>query len=204
MAKRVLRERLGLPLDRPIVLSVGWIARQHKRMHYVIEEVARMPEPRPFVQLLGAMDDASPEIVELGNRLLGPANFSARSVRYEQVADYYAAADCFVLASLQEGFGRVYLEALMHGLPTIGHQHPVIEYVLGDVGITADLSQPGNLAPLLTQILKDSALRAPHSALATNRWESVRTRFCWPVLAPKYREMFHAVASCPTTWTVKQ
>jgi len=168
-------------------------------MDYVIEEMARMPEPRPFLQLLGAIDAASPEIFELGNRLLGPANFSARSVPYEQVADYYRAADCFVLASLKEGFGRVYLESLMHGLPTIGHRHPVIEYVLGDVGITADLSQPGNLAPVLAQVLSDcsSGRESAPSKSAQGRRESVRARFSWPVLAPSYLEMFRASACRP-------
>ena len=39
--RRALRERLGLPADRPVVLSVGWISRAHKRMHYVVEEVAQ-------------------------------------------------------------------------------------------------------------------------------------------------------------------
>jgi glycosyltransferase involved in cell wall biosynthesis len=48
----------------------------------------------------------------------------------------------------------VYLEALMHGLPTIGHRHPVIEYVLGDAGIVADLSKPGELAEVVLQMLK--------------------------------------------------
>lgn len=197
-AKQVLRAQLGLPVDRHVVLSVGWIARHHKRMAYVIEEMAQLPEPRPFLQLLGAMDAASAEIVELGNRLLGTANFSARSVPYEQVSNYYCAADCFVLASLKEGFGRVYLEALIHGLPTIGHRHSVIEYVLGDVGIVADLERSGNLARVLTEVLFDDV--AHGAAAKAKRRESVRARFSWPVLAPKYLEMFHAAASRPMTW----
>lgn len=192
-AKRALRQQLGLPLDRPIVLSVGWIARQHKRMDYVIEEVARMAEPRPYLQMLGAMDEASPEIIDLANRLLGPDHFSARSVPYQQVADYYRAADCFVLGSLKEGFGRVYLEALMHGLPTIGHRHPVIEWVLGGAGIVADLSQPGGLATVLAEQL---AIPADlQKAQSHQRWESVRSRFDWEVLRDSYAAMFRACAT---------
>ena len=57
-ARRALRERLALPLDRPVVLSVGWISRAHKRLDYVVEEVASLPAPRPFLMLLGAMDGA--------------------------------------------------------------------------------------------------------------------------------------------------
>ena len=76
-AKKALRSKLGLPFDRSIVISVGWIARQHKRMDYVIEEVARLPSPRPFLLLVGAMDESSAELVAMGNRLLGPDSFSA-------------------------------------------------------------------------------------------------------------------------------
>ena len=155
-------------------------------MHYVIEEVAQMPEPRPFLQLLGAIDEKSLEIIALAQRLLGEGNFSIQSVPYEKVSDYYQAADCFVLASLKEGFGRVYLESLLHGLPTIGHCHPVIEYVLGEVGIIADLSQPGGLASVLQRVLQEP----PKAAAALARWESVRDRFGWPQLAAQYCAMF--------------
>lgn len=188
--KKALRKCLGLPPDRSMILSVGWIARQHKRMHYVIEEVARLPEPRPFLQLLGNIDENSQEIIELGNRLLGKANFSARSVHYDEVAEYYHAADIFALGSLKEGFGRVYLEALMHGLPTIGHRHPVIEYVLGENGIVADLERPGELAhQIRLQIGRDEG-----QVEAERRWREVARRFSWDALGAEYLRMFQRAA----------
>ncbi len=185
-AKRALRSRLGLPIDRPVVLSVGWISAAHKRMDYAIREVALLPEPRPYLQLLGAMDESSREIVELGRSLLGAHGFSAASVPFERVSDYYRAADCFVLASLQEGFGRVYLEALSHGLPTIAHRHPVMEYVLDDVGTLADLSCSGGLASELPGALAGAC----GATAARTRWQSVRKRFSWDALRPRYQEMF--------------
>jgi 1,2-diacylglycerol 3-alpha-glucosyltransferase len=200
--KLALRRHLGLPLDRQVILSVGWIARQHKRMDYVIEEVARLPQPRPFLQLLGAIDENSSEVIELGNRLLGPQNFAAHSVPYEEVADYYKAADVFVLGSLAEGFGRVYLESLMHGLPTIGHKHPVIEYVLGDAGMLADLSVSGNLAAVLADTLQDRTFFTDEAR--RRRRESVRSRFDWSVLRPQYAGMFRACARTPIPFPVAQ
>ena len=188
--KVAIRRKLGLPAERPIVLSVGWIARQHKRMDYLIREVASMPQPRPFLQLLGAIDDKSPEIIELGNQLLGPENFSVRSVPYSQVSEYYQAADCFVLCSLKEGFGRVYLEALKHGLPTIAHHFPVMDFVLGDVGILRDLSREGELC----EILSEQIYQPVDQSLANRRWESVRDRFSWEVLALEYAKIFQKVA----------
>lgn len=189
-AKKAARTKLGLPLDRPIVLSVGWIAKELKRMDYVIEEIGRLPARRPFLQLLGAIDDRSTEIVELGNRLLGPENFSARSVPYEMVADYYRAAEVFVLGSLSEGFGRVLLEAMMHGVPVIAHRHPVIEFVVGDVGRLEDLSVPGTLASAVRE-----TLASPDSPeLKEERWKSVRSRFDWQSLRPNYSDMFRHCA----------
>ncbi|MGO8763577.1 MAG: glycosyltransferase family 4 protein [Limisphaerales bacterium] len=192
-AKRALRLQLGMPADRPVILSVGAINRQHKRMHYLVEEIARLPQPRPFLQLLGAMDEESPGVIELAARLLEPDSFSIKSVSYERVSDYYRAADVFVLGSLLEGFGRVYLEAMMHGLPVIAHRHPVMEYVLGGEGMLGDLSRPGELAGLLSRELKNE----PNDVVISGRWESVRRRFSWPELAPQYFRMISEVALLP-------
>ena len=189
-ARRALRSRLRLPEDRPVVLSVGAINRYHKRMHYLVEEISRLPKPRPFLQMIGAMDEESGTVMELADQLLGKDGYAAKSVPYEAVFEFYRAVDVFVLASLKEGFGRVYLEALMHGLPVIAHRHPVMEYVLGGEGMLGDLSQPGELTALLTRKLAS----APDEAASLRRWESVRGRFSWPELAPHYRQMFHDVA----------
>ena len=117
--KEAARRELGLPSDRKIVISVGWISKNLKRMDYTINEVALMPEPRPFLVLLGAMDDQTPALLEVARQKLGAENFMASSVPVGKVNRYYQAADLFVLSSLSEGFGRVYIEALIAGLPVI-------------------------------------------------------------------------------------
>jgi glycosyltransferase involved in cell wall biosynthesis len=193
--REAVRRHLKLPLDRPVVLSVGWIARRHKRMDYVIEDMARLPEPRPYLQLLGAMDEESGEVLSLGKELLGPDGFGAASVPYEEVSSYYRAANAFVLASLSEGFGRVYLEAMMHGLPVIAHKYPVSEFVVGKQGRLTDLSRPYGLARAIEQVLSE----AHATSLAEERWRSVRDRFSWQVLAPQYMRMFRRAASIGTT-----
>ena len=196
-----IRCQLKLPLDRPIVLSVGWIARRHKRMDYVIEEMSRLPKPRPYLQLLGATDEESHEILSLGRELLGLDGFGAASVPYEEVSNYYRAADAFVLASLKEGVGRVYLEAMMHGLPVVAHRYPVSEFILGRGGRMADLSRPCGLARAIQGVLSE----AHEISLAEERWRSVRDRFSWQVLAPQYMRMFRRAASIGTprapSWT---
>lgn len=193
-SKAELKQALGLPADRPVLLSVGWVSKVHKRMDYLIREVASLPAPRPFLQILGAMDDGSAEIVSLAEELLGSGNYDIRSVAHARVQEYYRAADVFVLCSLQEGFGLVYLESLMHGLPSIGHSHPVIEYVLGGEGIIADLSKPGALAAELSALLPAAAVKAD-DGVAERRSKSVRTRFSWEALLPEYERMFATVVA---------
>ena len=186
IVKQEARHKVGLPVDRKIVLSVGWISAQQKRMDYLVNEVSRLPAPRPYLVLLGSMDKQSQAIVDLAGEKLGAENFMARSVPHDQIAHYYRAADVFALASLQEGFGRVFLEALIHGLPVIAHNHPVMRFVVGDEGALADLSQTGALAEGLNKMLH--AGDSPEAV--AQRRESVRRRFSWPVLASQYREMF--------------
>jgi glycosyltransferase involved in cell wall biosynthesis len=192
--KTELRRKLNLPLDRPVILSVGWISAKHKRMDYIVREVERIKlkvkkaDPvKPYLVMLGAIDAESAPVLALASQKLGEENFAARSVPYEEVADHYRAADLFALASLKEGFGRVFLEALIHGLPVIAHDHPVMRFVLGSEGIFGDLSEEGVLAELIAEQL--SGREAAEDA--ARRRESVRERFSWPVLAPQYRDMFY-------------
>lgn len=191
--RMALRHRLGLPADRPIVLSVGWISHNLKRMDYTISEIARLPQPRPFLVLLGAMDETSPPILAQARDQLGETNFVARSVKPYEVDDYYRAADVFALASIREGFGRVYLEAMIHGLPCIVNDHPVSHYVLDAEGTYADLTQPGAMADELERVIGQPA---DPDAMARRR-ESVRRRFAWSNLAPHYLDMFCRCAQGP-------
>lgn len=192
--RRELCRKLGLPEDRPIVLSVGWISSKQKRMDYLVREIARLPQPNPYLVMLGAMDAESGPIVALAREKLGHDNFTARSIPHGEVADYYRVADLFVLASLQEGFGRVFLEALMHGLPVIAHDHPVMRFVLGDEGVFGDLSKPEALTALIDKVLRDyrrTRQRNYETAeAAIRRREWVRERFSWSVLRDQYKEMF--------------
>ena len=189
-----IRRRLGLPVDQPIVLSVGSLsARDHKRMDYTIREVASLPAPRPFLVLLGQIDADGAPILAQARAQLGEGGHVARSVAADEVADYYRAADVFALGSLQEGFGRVYLEALMHGLPCAVNDHPIMRYVLGAEDTFADFSREGAMGTALGEILAARrALLAPD--VRARRRESVRGRFGWETLGPQYLQMFQQAA----------
>jgi glycosyltransferase involved in cell wall biosynthesis len=179
-----LRERLEIPLNRRIVLSVGLVNKSQKRMDYVIEEMARLPEPRPFLFLLGQQDAETPALAEQAVSLLGKEGFAIRTVPYGEVANFYQAADLFVLASLQEGFGRVIVEAMSHGLPCFVHDSENMRYLLGEFGHYGDFAVTGGLARCLQQAMKEVSV-TDYSAQQRAAYQ----RFSWDQLRPEYIKM---------------
>ncbi|MBD2434055.1 MULTISPECIES: glycosyltransferase family 4 protein [Fischerella] len=180
--RELLRHKLGLPEKRPLILSVAAINKSRKRMDYVISEIAHLPEPRPYLLLLGHQGEEAREIIQLGNSLLGVENFQIRTVDKNEVADYYKVADAFVLASLYEGFGLVFLEAMSHGLPCLAHDYEVPRYILGKEGYFANFELAGSLANLIPQALAES-----HDiSKRRHRHHTVYERFSWDKLRPEY------------------
>jgi 1,2-diacylglycerol 3-alpha-glucosyltransferase len=96
----------------------------------------------------------------------------------------------FVLASLAEGFGRVFIEALSVGLPCIAHDHVTARYVLGPGGYFGDLGESGALAAMIDQILT----RGDDLSVRIARNLDARDRFSWDRLVPRYVDMLRRVA----------
>lgn len=183
-----IRASLGVPIGGPLVLSVGTLSCGHKRMDYVIREVAALPAPRPHLLLLGAETAETPVVRALAMELLDGA-CTLRTVPREVVLEAYRAADAFVLASLDEGFGLAIVEALAAGLPCIVHDTPNTAYLCGPHALRADLRPAGALLPLIAAALGDTDAgrrRARHA------W--VRARFSWDELRDRYVDMLRASA----------
>ncbi len=185
-----LRTALGLPADRPLLLSVGMLDAHVKRMDYVIREVASLGASRPFLLLAGASSGETPKILDLARQELGEGGFAIRAFAPEQMPLVYRAADAFALASLREGFGLAIAEALAAGLPCVLHDTPNTAYLAGSHALRADLRAPGAMAPLIAAAL---ALRDDVLAMRA-RHEWVRERFSWDALRDRYAELLCACA----------
>jgi glycosyltransferase involved in cell wall biosynthesis len=181
-----IRRLQGIPLDRPVVLSVGALNRGHKRMEYLVKELAALPEPRPFLVMLGQVESETPAVRATANLFLGSAGYLMRTVSRAEMDDYYRSADVFVLASLHEAFGLSYVEAMSHGLPCLAHDYPVARYVLGSEGYFGDFRRPGALAIRLAAVLN----QPDSSTSRLRRHFAVKSRFGWAALAPEYVAMF--------------
>ena len=183
--RRSLRKSLNLPIERRVILSVGAINKSRKRMDYLIKEVASLPDPRPYLLILGAREAESEALIHMGHTLL-PGGFDVRSVPKNEVAAYYQTADIFALSSINEGFGLAYVEALSHGLPCLAHDYPTARFVLGEMGLYGNFLRDGELARLIAGITP--ADFEYDKAMARHAW--AYEHYSWDRLGPKYIEMF--------------
>jgi glycosyltransferase involved in cell wall biosynthesis len=150
-SKYDLRIKLSLPIEKRIILSVGKIDYSHKRMHYLIEEfsVALNYNHNLFLLIIGAYNPESKTIILLANKLLPPTSFRFLEVPFNQIISYYFASDIFCLSSINEGFGLVYIEALLSGLPVIADDNKRTREVMGNFGIFKNLNNKGELSKTL-------------------------------------------------------
>jgi phosphatidyl-myo-inositol dimannoside synthase len=161
---KVDRSTLGLPPGH-MLLSVTRLAssERYKNIRYVIESLpsvlAKMPDT--FYVIIG--DGAERKVFqELAHRMgLADKIFLPGSVSNELLPAYYGSCDVFVLPSVKEGFGIVFLEAMSHGKPCIGARAGGVPEVIRD-GVTGVLVDPSRLATdipeAILRLLTDPAL----------------------------------------------
>lgn len=106
-----------------------------------------------------------------------------RGVDEAELSRTYSASSLFVMPSIVEGFGQVYLEALAHGCPVLGTSNSA----LPDLGGEEDgiyLVEPGKIEELSTQLEKLSRLlpsnqkirQAAHACASRYTWSAFRKR----------------------------
>jgi glycosyltransferase involved in cell wall biosynthesis len=82
-------------------------------------------------------------------------NFTG-AVASEKLAEYYAGADLFVLASRFEGYGMAYAEAIAHGLPVVGTTAGAIpDTVPEGAGVLAPPGDVAALAAVLRRLIEN-------------------------------------------------
>jgi phosphatidylinositol alpha-1,6-mannosyltransferase len=112
---------------------------------------AAVPEVR--YEIVGSGSD-QPRLERLAQKTGVADHISfAGSTSEERLAKHYAGCDVFVLPSLQEGFGVVYLEAMLFAKPVVAADHGGARDIVVH-GETGFLVPPGDVSSLAQQILR--------------------------------------------------
>ena len=191
------RRALGLPLQVPVLVSVGGLV-ERKGFHRVIELLPSLLKRCPGLIYLvvggpspeGDMTDALKRQVAdagLGDavRFLGP-------LPPERIREPLSAANVFVLATRNEGWANVFLEAMACGLPVVttdvgGNAEVVCDSTLGTVVPFGDADR---LCDALIQ-----ALTQPWDAVVIRRHAEANT---WDRRVDELVDRFRRLSGKPT------
>jgi|GEM_PF-802622 len=112
--------------EKPFFLFVG-SGTQRKGLHHLCRAWKKTPIHRTHDLILISRwvePFIEKDLNSLGIRIL-------RGVSKEELNWHFQKALCFVLPSLSEGFGQVYLESLVNGCPIIGSRHSMLPDIEG-------------------------------------------------------------------------
>jgi phosphatidyl-myo-inositol dimannoside synthase len=176
--RRATRQRLGLPEDGRLVVSVSRLV-PRKGMDVLVRAAARLAPERPdlTVAIAGSGRDRA-RLERLVARSGAPVRFLGR-VPDERLPALYGSADVFAMlcrnrwAGLeQEGFGIVFLEAAACGVPQVaGDSGGAAEAVVdGETGLVVhDPDDSQAVAAALARLLDDDGLRRRLGTAARTR-----------------------------------
>ena len=155
--KSTAREIYKFDQDKFIIICVAAWNKHHKRIDYLLNEIALLEDKNLLLLLCGQPEEESQELKDLAKKLNIDAHWFTLS--QEDLAIAYDASDLFILPSLDEGLGAVIIEAGMHNLPIVAHPHKGSKFILGEnyPGVT-DLSKKGNLAIQITKLRSQTDL----------------------------------------------
>jgi glycosyltransferase involved in cell wall biosynthesis len=155
-----VRERLGIPPGRSMILLVGRIV-PHKGIEHLIEAARDVPNAQFVIAGTGSSLPAMKRLTR-ALRVADRVRFIGR-VSEARLPELYAACDVFVLPSVSrlEAFGIVALEAMATGKPVVVADIPGVRDVIEDgrEGLLADPVNPSDLATKINRVLRDPEMR---------------------------------------------
>nr|WP_320161341.1 glycosyltransferase [uncultured Methanoregula sp.] len=151
MDKRSCREKLGLPLDRKIILSIGNLV-EEKGQKFLIEAVANLVDHRDDIIciLIGRGSLKRDLMARIRSLHLENHFLMAGGKPHNELPLWINACDIFVFPSLKESFGVVQIEAMACGKPVVATFNGGSEEIITPaVGV---LIQPGSAGMLTDSI----------------------------------------------------
>jgi teichuronic acid biosynthesis glycosyltransferase TuaC len=186
----VARRELGLQRDRKILISVGGLV-ERKGYHRIIAALPEIRKTIPYVMYIivggpSVEGNNEPELRRLVTELeLQDAVLFAGPQPHAKLHKWLSAADVFCLATSNEGWANVFLEAMACGLPVVTSKVGGNEEVVAsdEYGVLFDLDDRRQMVAAILKALEKSWDRDEIVAYArSNSWdvriEGLVSQFC--------------------------
>ncbi|MEL6496721.1 MAG: glycosyltransferase [Cyanobacteria bacterium J06623_7] len=168
-------------LTQPTIISVANLDRHgDRRIELTIKAVARLPQASLLI--CGEGNDRD-YFQALGDRLLGSERFQIRSFAYAQMPLVYRSGSIFTSAARQETRGLKYVEAMACGLPIVATDNPVNRDLIGNAGITCEVTDIPLYAASLQLALENSWCQGqPRQNALRFSWQGITLLYYQAVL----------------------
>ena len=170
-----LREELGLPLDRKVLLYVGRLSAE-KNIEMLLAAFEALNDRHPNTYHLVIVGDGPlRRVLPATRHRTGALTWRSYIQENGKLAEYYHAADLFIHPGVCETFGLVVLEAQACGLPCVGVRGSFMDAnIMVGLDQWATKNDPNDIA--------DAIERYEHQDLAALGAEAsrlVHARFSW-------------------------
>ena len=169
MTKSVIRNQLGLPEDKLILMFIanGGVRNRQKGGDYLFDALKRVNTKNVFFLDIGSSD----ELDKIMHRDVD--YLSIPYVHDEDLPGYYAASDLLIFPSIAENCPLVVLEAMACGTPVIAFNTGGVPELVDHMktGYVAEYKNSDDLATGVERFLSDDVLRAKAGILARQRVE---------------------------------
>ena len=193
LSKEQCREKLGLPIDKNIILFVGNLI-QYKGPDVLLRAMQIIVKEVPDTELVFVGSGEMREALEMLSKKTGVEKhikFVGFVGDTFKKALYYKAADVFVLPSFTEVFPTVLLEASASGLPMIVSDLQTFKCIIEDGynGIVTKRGDEKNLADTITYLLENSDVR---KKLGKNTRKKVED-YSWEMIAEETEKVYRRI-----------
>ncbi len=179
-----------LDIEGPLVLSVQRL-HPRKGLKYLIDAIPTVLDKIPSVKFV--IVGKGPEKAKIERQIkMQKIENNVKLVGFvpdDELAQYYASCNLFVLHSLYEAFGIVLLEAMASGKPVVATSVGGIPEVVADKksGLLVSSKSPKALADAITQILLDPEMAQKMGDYGRTLAES---RFDWEKIVNEYLKTY--------------
>jgi glycosyltransferase involved in cell wall biosynthesis len=191
----------GLPVDaqssaairarfrgKVVAGHVGALDNAQKGQEYIIAVARELERTHPnlqFVLVGGGEDEAM-----LKAAAAGLSNFTFTGF-VDNVGDYLAAFDIFILPSNREGIGSILLDAMEQGLPVVASRVGGVPDIVHDEenGLLIDPKSPAQLRDAILRLAADPSLRRAYG----ERGREFAKAFTSEAMCRKYLALYESV-----------